>query len=221
MSDISDGLINKHDILTGCDFAPSGMVGKYYYIPKLRAQIDQSSGEDVVTRCIQQLGSMDDSWSMVTSYLDSLPASSRPSMEMVAVDTLTPSRNRIKVYYRSHDNTIDAIVNHLTLGGRLANDESTRDTISVFRNLCGYLFPGVASDEPLITSSKFKRDLPGFLMYFELTPRTAVPFPKVYVPVRQYCANDAQIADAIGKYLRSTGNTTAGDRYALDFKGLM
>ncbi|KAF9552276.1 aromatic prenyltransferase [Agrocybe pediades] len=203
----------------GCDFTPSGMVGKFYYIPKLRAASDKCSEETLVTNCLRSMAipSMESSWSLVTQYLDSLPPTTpRPTLEMVAVDSVSPSKNRIKIYYRSHENTIEAIIQHLTLGGTL-NDPTTLQTISIFRTLSGYLFPGASTTDALMS----KRNWPGFLMYFELTPKSQVPFPKVYIPVRQYCANDAQIADAVGKYLRSTGNTTAGDRYAAEFQRLM
>ncbi|KAF8157256.1 tryptophan dimethylallyltransferase-domain-containing protein [Crassisporium funariophilum] len=184
----------------GGDLTPSGMVAKGYYIPKLRAQLDNCSKEELVTQCIHRLG-VEEGWAFVLSYINLIPLLSRPSIEMVAVDCLQPSQNRIKVYFRSHDNTLDVICKHMTLGGALEN-ETIQNTLYILRKLWGFLFPGIQSHQPLPVQSE-KQDWPGFLIYYEMTLQNPIPFPKVYIPVRQYCRSDAQIADAVSGFLKS------------------
>lgn len=203
--------------MAGGDFTPKGMVGKLYFIPKLRAQSKNCPEQDIVTNCVQELGLMD-AWSEVLLYIGLLSPFHSPLIEMVAVDCVNPAKNRLKVYFRYHDNTLNAMIDHITLGGRIV-DESARKAVSALRVLWALLFPGVEPAEPLPVEES-KRMWPGFLIYYELTPRSSIPFSKIYIPVRQYCKNDAQIAHAVSQYLLSTDNA-AGLDYLSSLKRLM
>ncbi|CAA7268858.1 unnamed protein product [Cyclocybe aegerita] len=201
----------------GGDFAPTGMVGKVYYLPHARAQITGESEDQLVTECMARLG-LSVGWNAVLSYMSSLPAETRPSTEMVSVDCLESSRNRLKVYFRARDRTLSGIEQHMTLGGAL-DGEAVQNTLRVVRNLWGFLFPGVGRDQPLSPRAD-KAFLPGFLIYYEMKLGNPTPFPKVYIPVRQYCESDSQIIDGVSRYLASLNISVRRD-YASEVKRLL
>lgn len=55
----------------------------------------------------------------------------------------------------------------------------------------------------------------GLLLYYELKPGHALPFPKVYLPVRHYCKNDSVIATGMQAYHAKKGRAFV-DRYVQD-----
>ncbi|KAJ3512850.1 hypothetical protein NLJ89_g3285 [Agrocybe chaxingu] len=148
----SSPTVRTSQFFFGGDFAPTGMVGKVYYLPQARARITGESEDQLVTECMTRLG-LSVSWSAVLSYMSSLPRETRPSTEMVSVDCLEPSRNRLKVYFRAHDHTLSAIEHHMTLGGTL-DGEVVQNTLRVVRNLWEFLFPGVGRDQPLVPAGR-------------------------------------------------------------------
>ncbi|KAF8174909.1 tryptophan dimethylallyltransferase-domain-containing protein [Pholiota molesta] len=161
-----------------------------------------------------------DPWSVLASYIGTQsPERGRLISDIVAVDCVAPSRNRAKVYVRTADRTFKTIEQHITLGGLLSGDESVRGTVNMLRTLWGFFFPGIGEDEPLPIQHPKMGEWPGFLIYYEMTPGSAMPFPKVYIPVRQYCPSDAFIAEAVSMYLTGR-NLSIGKNYVANIQQL-
>jgi tryptophan 7-dimethylallyltransferase len=162
-----------------------------------------------------------DPWSVLASYIETQPSEhGRLISDIVAVDCVAPSRNRAKVYVRTADRTFKTIEQHITLGGILSDDESVRGTVNMLRTLWGFFFPGIGEDEPLPIQHPKMGEWPGFLLYYEMTPGSDMPFPKVYIPVRQYCPSDAFIAEAVSRYLIGR-NLLIGKNYVANIQQLL
>jgi DMATS type aromatic prenyltransferase len=205
----------NHDL--GGEFNDTGILGKLYFFPSVRSAVTGTPTESIVGNCMSQLG-VGVTWdTIIMPYFTSLPKEFRPIPDMVSVDCLAPSRNRVKVYFRAHLSTLNAITEMVTLGD-IISDEYIVQTVSTLQHLWGLFFPGVAHDTPLPTTRKGPYYPSGFLIYYEMVPGRRLPIPKVYIPVRHYCRDDAQIAAAISHYFKDTGLDDISERYTSDLE---
>ncbi|KAJ6544420.1 aromatic prenyltransferase, partial [Mycena capillaripes] len=192
------------------------IIGKVYFLPYVRAAIEGFSDYSLVNTCMSELG-VADSWGMASSYIESLPELTRPTIAMVAVDCLQPSKNRAKVYIRTQSSSYNDIVELLTLGGKIS-DEYVAETLSAMRHLWRLVFPGVEDGMPLSSKRGPEYYPTGFLIYYEMAIGRAIPIPKVYIPVRHYCDSDAHIASALAQYFKDIKLTEVGERYETDLQ---
>ncbi|KAF7332998.1 putative dimethyl allyl transferase [Mycena venus] len=193
------------------------IVGKVYFLPYVRAALEGVSDFSLVNNCMSELG-LEDSWGMAYSHIQSIAEISRPTIAMVAVDCIEPSRNRAKVYVRTQGSTsFSDIVELLTLGGKIS-DSHVVQTVAAMRHLWRLLFPGVGDDTPLSSKRGPEYYPTGFLIYYEMALGRAVPIPKVYIPVRHYCDSDSHVAAALSQYFKDIKLQEIGERYEEDLK---
>lgn len=199
--------------------APASIVTKVYFLPYVRASLEGIADFSLVKACMSEIG-VQDSWEMAASYIQSMPELIRPTVAMVAVDCVEPSKNRAKVYVRTHSSSFNDIADLLTLGGKIS-DEYVAHTLSAMRHLWHLLFPGVGYNTPL-TSKRGPEYYPtGFLIYYEMALGRAIPIPKIYIPVRHYCDSDSKIARALSQYFKDVGLKEIGGRYEADLKKIL
>lgn len=203
---------------TGGDFSQDSMIGKFYFLPHLRAAETNISQEDLVTECISRIGLLEP-WMRVLSFMQTIPQSARPVPDMIAVDCVPSTQNRIKVYFRSDATTLDEIVRIVRLGGALDDDPLIKETTDLIENLWSYFFPGIERHEH-IKPSLPKKVAHGFLIYFEMKLGSNRLWPKVYIPVRHYCESDMFIANAISKFY-SPYNEDFSKRYTRDLQNIL
>lgn len=203
---------------TGGDFSHDSMVGKFYFLPHLRATETKTSQEDLVTQCMSRIGLVEP-WIRVLSYMNTIPKCNRPVPDMVAVDCVPSEKNRIKVYFRSDATTLEEITHIIRLGGALDDDPLIKETTDLIERLWALFFPGVGRYEHIQPSSP-KKVAHGFLIYFEMKHGSNRLWPKVYFPVRHYCKSDAFIANAISQFYVDT-NITFSKRYTRDLQNVL
>lgn len=191
---------------------------KAYFLPHLRSKSLGISRKDLVTD-FMKIVHLEDPWSKVVQYLQSPSGLSHKAyVEIVAVDCVAPSKNRVKVYIRTQASSLDSIIDLMTLGGMLSNP-SVLSTIETVRHLWRLLFGDIQDNMP-VPSSTPGRVAYGFLVYFEMALGVADPAPKVYIPVIRYCRNDGQIAEALAQYYGETGLPAVADRYIADAQNM-
>ncbi|KAJ6629581.1 aromatic prenyltransferase [Mycena sp. CBHHK59/15] len=213
-------LQHSSQFILGGDLTDHGIVGKVYFLPHVRAAIDHVSVDALVNVCMSELG-LADSWDTVASYIKTLPESSRPILETVAVDCLKPTKNRAKAYFRTQAtcSSFNDIAQLMTLGGRIS-DERVSQTLSAMRHLWSLFFPGVPDDAPLSSIRPVDYYPTGFLIYYQMSLRHPIPVPKIYIPVRHYCADDSYIATALSQYFKDINLDTIGDSYTATLKNI-
>lgn len=204
--------------MKGGDFSHDSMVGKFYFLPHLRATETNTTLEDLVTSCLSSIGIMEP-WMRVLSFMNTIPQSHRPAPDMVAVDCAPSAQNRIKVYFRSDATTLDEIIRIIRLGGALDSDPLIKETTDLIECLWGHFFPGLGRYEH-IKPSRPKKVAHGFLIYFEMKLGSKQIWPKVYFPVRHYCESDAFIANAISQFYATT-NKDFSENYVQDLKQVL
>ncbi|EEB96237.1 hypothetical protein MPER_04658 [Moniliophthora perniciosa FA553] len=189
------------NFLLGGEFTQTGIVTKFYFYPMIRATKTGVSGMQLVSQCMARLG-VESQWQSVADFVESHPQY-KVYPEMVGIEGVAPTRNRVKVYLRLHpDHTsLEDTIYYTTLGGELNGDNGVSETIAALRVLWKLMFPDVEDDEVVQLKRPASK---GMLVYFEMGLDRKGVIPKVYIPVYRYCQSDAQIARAITEYYRST-----------------
>ncbi|KAF9449618.1 aromatic prenyltransferase [Macrolepiota fuliginosa MF-IS2] len=215
--DGGEGAKYPSQFFLGGDFSHDSMVGKFYFLPHLRATETKTTQEDLVTQCMSRIG-LTEPWIRVLSFMETIPEGERPVPDMIAVDCVPTEQNRIKVYFRSDATTLDEITRIVRLGGALDDDPLIKETTELIEQLWNLFFPGVGPSENIKPSRNI--DVAhGFLIYFEMKLGSDRLWPKVYFPVRHYCESDAFIADAVSRFYATT-NPDFSRRYTRDLKNV-
>ncbi|KXJ85035.1 dimethylallyl transferase [Microdochium bolleyi] len=199
------------------------MVVKYYFLPSLKAaslgtgrlELTEAALSGLRLREPSDSASVLDSFHLLTEYIATFP-SGTVTVEIVAVDCVTPSKSRVKIYVRSRQTTFGSVLDMLTLGGRAA--PLPESAVSSLKELWVNLF-ATAGNEAEILEAPLPENphcTAGILYYFELKPGLPLPTSKVYLPVRHYAQDDEQIALGLSRYLEKRGKGLAGGMTYLD-----
>ena len=131
------------------------------------------------------------------------------------MDTVEPSRNRLKVYARCSATNLSGVVSAMTLGNQpaLANHAGIQHAITNVTHLWRLMFGQDAVDNDVSLTSKNSIYTKGIVIYYDLTPGRAIPMPKVYIPVRHYAKNDAHVCEVMSEYYRNIGFIQSGSTY--------
>lgn len=188
-------------------------MGKGYFWPQLRSRLTGVSTTDLISNCVERLG-LAEQWSHIARYITS-PTGSCTSPEFVAVDTVEPSKNRLKVYARCSATNLSGVVSAMTLGDHptLVSHPGVQHAIANVTHLWCLLFGQDAVDNDVSLSSKNTIYTKGIVVYYDLTPGRAIPMPKVYIPVRHYANSDAHVCQVMSQYYRDINFIKSGSTY--------
>lgn len=197
-------------MIAGADFTRTAIVGKAYFLPHIRSQYTGASPIQLVSECMQRLD-LHAQWSKVESYIATLSPNVYATPEIVAVDCLSPSKNRAKIYLRTQGRSFSALQALFTLGGSL-NSPSIRESLSCLEHLWRLFFGDIPATKDVLPTNA-SHYASGFVVYFELSLNRPDPAPKIYIPVRHYCTDDEAIGKALATYYRDIGNDNMASRY--------
>lgn len=197
----------------GGDLNRSGLLGKGYFWPQLRSRLTGVSTTDLISNCVERLG-LAEQWKPIARFINT-PTGSSTSPEFVAVDTVEPSRNRLKVYSRCSATNLSGVVSAMTLGNQpaLVNHPGVQHAIANVTHLWRLMFGQDAVDNDVSQISHHSIYTKGVVIYYDLTPGRAIPLPKVYIPVRHYAKNDAHVCEVMSQYYREIGFINSGSTY--------
>ena len=193
---------------------------KAYFIPVRAEQIGRSR-LSVLSESIQSLQKPHlrfPSYDHLSAFLSSRSASSRLDIIGVAVDCVLPIYSRLKVYIRSYETSFDSVCDFLSMGGKL--DTFSENTLQDFRSLW---YSVLGLDDDLSTSEDLrpaKHYTAGVLYNFDIRAGSAMPEPKVYIPVKHYAPNDLVVAQGLTSYLKGKGKDRFTDNYMRALKGM-
>ncbi|EAU82200.1 hypothetical protein CC1G_10602 [Coprinopsis cinerea okayama7 len=169
---------------------------------------------------------------LLLSYFESLEDRHKPRIQIVSMDCVKSSENRLKIYCRPKEGSSwsDA-VRSFTLGGRLKTPQM-EETVKDMERLWNTLFPHANSsidcdlrvadllDDEVsgeasngIRLDKKQHPVGGLLYYYSLFAGKESVYPKLYLPVTHYCPDDQFIARAIEEYYNNSkrrSNATSG-----------
>ncbi|POR32373.1 Dimethylallyl tryptophan synthase [Tolypocladium paradoxum] len=193
------------------DLDEKDIAGKAYFFPGYRASAVRQTNVQVISDAIHAAPSCkpeDLKGLYVFQEYAREQAKAPLEMDMLAIDLVEPSQSRLKIYFRSRETSFQSVITTMTLGGRLANNDTDAGLRSL-RRLWDGLFgqQGVPDASPLSAS---KHRTAGILYYVEFRLGSKAPKVKVYLPVRHYAQNDWQIMNAVGDFMSSAKVGTNG-----------
>lgn len=233
----------------GFDFNPAGTLSlKAYYLPApsptpslIQVASEGTSRSPInlwdvdytpLRRLVSQLDSgLVKPLELLLSYFECLDDDYKPRIQILALDCVRSSKNRLKLYCRPKVGTSWSDAKRsLTLGGRL-NSPEMQVAISHMECLWNNLFPNSASsvdrdldipclDEAIIPDSeengiklsRAQHPIGGLLYYYSLVAGKDTVFPKVYLPVNYYCKNDLCITQAVERFYNQKNIGILGPR---------
>ncbi|KAL5332454.1 aromatic prenyltransferase [Aspergillus crustosus] len=188
------------------------LLPKVYMMPTVKAaQTGLSPGEIVLTalqRLELQGANILTAWNVVQDYIRSKPTGSEPTVEMVSFDCIHPRSHssRIKIYVRSPHMSLSVAKDMYTLGGRIVGDDTAKslEALEQLWRLSLNVAPDVGENKeiPPRNERHANHRTGGVIFNYELTPGSAVPEPKLYIPVRHYAPNDRAISEGIAAFFR-------------------
>jgi len=172
---------------------------------------------DLITKTVKRLSvdvpGLTPAWNIVRDFFELCPPHLKPSILGVAVDCVPSQKNRLKVYARTMDASLANVKHFMTLGG-MARTPMVMKAIEQITILWRLLFGDLPEDrEPDVGEDRLRHMTGGLLFYYELRGGCAHPHPKLYLPVRHLCRDDAQIMQAMVRFYEATGNFEAARRY--------
>lgn len=188
----------------GLDLEGSAVSVKAYFFPILKALATGRTNQSVLFEAVEALPLFRAALKPLIEYLEDLPVTERPRIEMLAVDCVDPRQSRIKIYARTAKTSLRAVEDVYLLGGRIATAEN-RAALDAVRELWPLVFDtdlGHNDDTDLASSS---HRTSGMILNFELRPGQTSPTPKLYLPVRHYAKSDMKIASGLAIYFRRRG----------------
>ncbi|KAI1389671.1 aromatic prenyltransferase [Hypoxylon trugodes] len=188
------------------------VMAKDYFAPDMTAATMGINNWEVVSQGIRQLPSIEQypnilsSVKMMEGYLAEHPGLENGTRGM-STDCVAPGLARLKIYMRYHGESFEEIWDYYTLGGRIPNLESDKET---FRDLWNYT-NGTFFDSEVDENGEKYEVKPGLLrhkpvaIYFSLSPKKPYPIPKIYFSPARKAPNDKVIARGLDAWLMKYG----------------
>lgn len=195
------------------DLEKESMTVKYYFLPSLKSAICHKTNFELIEESILKMPEADNSLTScldtITTYIRSQTPDNQLHVEIFAIDCVSPSESRLKIYVRSRNTTFDGMLDVMTLGGRTS--KFADETVGSLRELWCACFSVENTTEAMSQPLKNKNHRTGGLLYyFELKPGAKMPTSKVYLPVRHYAESDDQVARGLSDYLLKRGKCLNG-----------
>ncbi|KAJ7480134.1 tryptophan dimethylallyltransferase-domain-containing protein [Mycena galericulata] len=176
---------SSYQLSSGFDCAHYSATMKVYFMPRIR--------------CLP--------WAKISEFLSRFLPGDRPEIEIVAIDCVPGSQNRLKIYFRTDLMSDSHMEYFLTLGGTL----SAADLSGGLHNAkLAWNAITRGSGDGLPTQSTY---FPSSAIYYELKQGDDYPSSKVYLPVRRYLRNDMDMSRSIESLSRQLSDPSVTNTY--------
>ncbi|KAI9149054.1 4-O-dimethylallyl-L-tyrosine synthase [Paramyrothecium foliicola] len=208
--------VPQSQVFAAFDLMENEATVKQYYIPGRRAATEGTSNWEVVKESIRKLPApaapLLTSFDCFVDFLESFPAESQPTVEILAIDCLCPTKSRLKIYVRSRETSLRSCLDMLALNGRAPKSAEEDDALRELWHSVFGLDPETYNENDELPEKKARTG--GLLFYYELKANGKIPKSKVYLPVRHYAQNDDQVARGVSDFLEKRGKKlTTGSYY--------
>ncbi|KAJ7262364.1 tryptophan dimethylallyltransferase-domain-containing protein [Mycena rebaudengoi] len=193
------------EIFLGFDCAPSSATIKVYFI---RTLASRETSVELMERLTFRLG-LEKSWAKISDFLSRFLPGDCPKIEIVAIDCVPGSRNRLKIYFRTDILSYAHMEYFLTLGGKVTSVSAGLHQAKTLWNA-------------MVQASKEAHNLPhnqasyfrAGLIYYELKQDSDTPSSKVYLPVQRYFSDDQKVARGVERLLYNFPGCPLPDKYS-------
>lgn len=185
--------------LLGFDILPGSRSMKGYFSPLLKHMLSGGNTDELIFKVMRSLAPGPEGFGPALDLLEAFRSTENvQKIDVVGLDCIDPNAGaRIKLYTRlhPHENNFSQIEHHLTLGGRLT-DEQTLGEVELLRDIWHLLL-----DEPegFTEKDESKKEIgpidphSGIMISWEVSPGKPNPSPKLYVPRWKFSSSNAGI----------------------------
>lgn len=185
---------------------------KAYFYPIIKYMTSKNNSDRAGFDLIRRLNPLGSSFGPAIDVIEGyqkLLYQDPPLTVVIGIDCVSPEAGaRIKVYIEPQSNTLEAVRQHVTLGGKLT-DKTTLEGLAILREMWNMM---ISEPEDQEVDDKFSKkilenrpDMSGACFSWELKPGQEIPDVKVYVPLHQYRKSDKEIVEAMEKIFRKRG----------------
>ncbi|KAL8789692.1 MAG: hypothetical protein Q9195_006689 [Heterodermia aff. obscurata] len=214
----------------GTEFLRKGIGFKTYFFPRKLGQVEDFSTSQWDSS-ISQLNPDPSAWDARNALIDFLSTSPegqslRPFS--LAVDNVTPSASRLKLYFLTPNTSLASVREIMSLGRRITGiDTQLSELESLIKVVAGLPadFPTTVPIPLPKASDSYDQNvkdnfgeledvLTGYLYYFDIAPGFS-KFPEIkwFIPSRHYGPNDYELATAMGEWMEARGRGAYNARY--------
>ena len=200
------------------DFLSTGIMLKAYFVPLFNESKTEPRTLEVIAEAISRVSELEalefPAFHLLLHYLTTSVEGTRLGAEMLAIDCVSPTAARIKVYLRSQSTSFNSIRSNMTLGGKL-RQRGLESGLLELEKLWRLVLPVAKNSSPDEELPRKIHRTAGILYYYDFKSKQSCPVPRIYIPVRHYGHNDLDIAKALETYLRGRGQDEWAHRYLL------
>lgn len=195
---------HRSRIFWAFDLDDAAITTKAYFLPIWQATATGRNSLQVITEAIasgpQNTLERLRGYDLFVQFHDSY-CEPQLKIEMLGIDLVSPEKSRFKIYFRNRDTSFRSVVGTMTLGGRIKGvsmDKSLQKLKKLFSALFEQNFGLDCGNLPLNNHRTA-----GILYNVEFNLRGQPPAIKIYIPVRHYASNDAQVLRAVSEFVAS------------------
>ena len=195
---------------------------KTYFMPMIRALESNQTRAEVLFQAIRSLHrnhpNIDfPAFNGLIEYMANDALGSQTQVEMVAVDCVTLSMARVKIYLRSQETSWESLCRILTMNGHIQVTQRALEKMRMMWQLVFSLDEDFSTAQQLPTSHRSEA---GTLYCFYARPGDTTLRCKLYIPVKYYGLNDRAIAQGLLQYFQRRGQDEFVNGYWSVLEGL-
>ncbi|KAI5868213.1 aromatic prenyltransferase [Durotheca rogersii] len=195
---------------------------KSYFLPRATKLLE--GGDSGVMKewddAVVKLDPKNPTREVLRKFLKTNPEGQALSPVVLAMDDVSPSKSRLKMYFLTSHTSFKALRQIMTLGGLVdIPEESLQEIRSLITTILGLPedFPEDANTpvQPPIGKSWVETEnlFECFVYFFDIAPQNGVPDVKFYLPTRRYGPDDLAIAHRTIEWMKARGRGAYADQY--------
>lgn len=198
--------------LIGFDLEPESRALKAYFAPMYKHILHGVDTDKLIYDLVRRLNPLGDALVTALTKIEDFRAEEpqRP-VDCIGIDCIKPSDGaRFKLYTRlpQNKNNWSFLAHQMTLGGRLAGDETLQEGLALLKGIWHLLFDeaeGFAEEDRCKQENQQEGPHFGLLLSWELQPGKDAPIPKLYVPLWKFASSNKSIGENYVKIFQKWG----------------
>lgn len=213
--------------LVAAEFKPGHIGFKTYFIPRWSGSDESLRNFEVWwDEGLRKIASNGPASAILMSFINTSQQGKLLTPVMIAVDNVHEANSRLKVYFRSPLSSISAILDMLTLGGRMPMAQSQYQDVRSLLTAITCSSREISDDAELPKPQVrfFDANInnqataaltpnPGQYYYVDIAPTLSLPEVKFFLNLEHYGPNDGNLARRLTSWMDSRGRSKYCEQY--------
>ena len=206
---------HRSSMFVAFELGDPGITVKTYFMPMIKALESNQTRAHVLFQSIRSLHQDHPNirfpaFDALFDYMANDALGSQTEVEMVAIDCVTPTMARMKIYLRSHETSWESLSRILTMNGQI---KVAQRALRNMRTLWQLVLSLEDNFHPAQQLPTCHRPEAGTFYCFYARPGDTGLRCKLYIPAKYYGLNDEAIAQGLLRYIRARGEDQFVNRY--------